>query len=51
VHVEGNCGRITLCGEAVAIGTAATNGDTEIAQIVAVTESGAIVPPAACAGN
>jgi cytidine deaminase len=45
VHVEANCGRITLCGEAVAIGIAATNGDTEITQIVAVTESGDIVPP------
>lgn len=45
VHVEANCGRITLCGEAVAIGVAATNGDTDISQIVAVTESGDIVPP------
>ena len=45
VHVEANCGRITICGESVAIGVAATNGDTDIAQIVAVTESGDIVPP------
>ena len=45
VHVEANCGRITLCGEAVAIGSAATSGDTDIVQIVAVTESGDIVPP------
>jgi cytidine deaminase len=45
VHVEANNGRITLCAEAVAIGAAATNGDTQIAQIVAVTESGDIVPP------
>ena len=45
VHVEANCGRISLCAEAVAIGIAATNGDTEISQIVAVTESGDIVPP------
>ncbi len=45
VHVEANCGRITLCGEAVAIGAAATGGDTDIEQIVAVTESGDIVPP------
>ena len=45
VHVEANCGRISVCGEAVAIGVAATNGDTEISQIVAVTESGDIVPP------
>ncbi len=45
VHVEANCGRISLCGEAVAVGVAATNGDTEITQIVAVTESGDVVPP------
>lgn len=45
VHVEANCGRISICGEAVAIGVAATNGDTDISQIVAVTESGDIVPP------
>ena len=45
VHVEASNGRITVCGEAVAIGVAATNGDTDIAQIVAVTESGDIVPP------
>jgi len=45
VHVEASCGRISVCGEAVAIGVAATQGDTDIAQIVAVTESGDIVPP------
>lgn len=45
VHLEASCGRVAVCGEAVAIGVAATNGDTEIAQIVAVTESGDIVPP------
>lgn len=44
-HVEAGNGRITLCAEAVAIGAAATAGDTEIAEIVAVTESGDIVPP------
>ncbi len=45
VHVEADCGRISLCGEAVAIGVAATNGDTDISHSVAVTESGDIVPP------
>ena len=45
VHVEANCGRISLCAEAVAIGAAATDGDTDISQIVAVTESGDIIPP------
>jgi len=45
VHVEANCGRITVCAEAVALGNAATNGDTKVTQIVAVTESGDIYPP------
>lgn len=45
VHVEASCGRIAVCGEAIAIGVAATHGDTAISQIVAVTESGDIVPP------
>lgn len=45
VHVEAGNGRITLCGEAVAIGAAATAGDTDIVSIVAVTESGDVVPP------
>jgi len=45
VHVEADNGRMTRCAEAVAIGAAATGGDTSIAQIVAVTESGDIVPP------
>ena len=45
VHIEANCGRIAVCGEAIALGVAATNGDTDISQIVAVTESGDIVPP------
>jgi cytidine deaminase len=45
VHVEANVGRITLCGEAVAIGAAATTGDTAIDTIVAVNERGTIVSP------
>lgn len=45
VHVEADCGRITLCAESVAIGAAATAGDTDILRIVAMTESGDIVPP------
>jgi cytidine deaminase len=45
VHVEAYIGRITVCGEAVAIGTAATGGDTDIDTIVAVNELGAIVSP------
>ena len=45
VHVEAYVGRITLCAEAVAIGAAATDGDTDIETIVAVNELGAIVSP------
>ncbi len=45
VHVEAYIGRITVCGEAVAIGAAATGGDTEIDTIVAVNELGDIVSP------
>ena len=45
VHVEARNGRISVCAEAVALGTAATNGDTKVTQIVAVTESGDIYPP------
>lgn len=45
VHVEVYVGRMTVCGEAVAIGAAATAGDTEIESIVAVDETGRIVSP------
>ena len=45
VHVEAYVGRITLCGEAVAIGAAATAGDTDIETIVAVNELGAVASP------
>ena len=45
IHVEAGNGRISLCGEAVAIGSAATAGDTEVDLVVAVTESGDVVPP------
>jgi cytidine deaminase len=45
VHVEAYIGRITVCAEAVAIGAAATGGDTQIDTIVAVNELGAIVSP------
>lgn len=45
VHIEVYIGRITVCGEAVAIGAAATAGDTIIDTIVAVDETGRIVSP------
>ena len=36
VHLECHVGRITVCAEAVAIGRAATEGDSDIEAIVAV---------------
>lgn len=45
VHVGVRNGRITVCAEAVAIGAAATAGDTDLAAVVAVTESGDVIPP------
>jgi len=45
VHLEGYIGRVAVCGEAIAIGHAATAGDTDIDTIVAVTEEGRVVPP------
>ncbi len=45
VHVEVYVGRMTICGEAVAIGAAATAGDTDIDTIVAVDETGRVVSP------
>ena len=45
VHLEATVGRIAVCAEAVAIGMAATAGDTEIEMIVAVNRSGQVVSP------
>lgn len=45
VHLEANVGRIAVCAEAIAIGAAATAGDTSIDTIVAVNELGEIVSP------
>ena len=45
VHLEANVGRIAVCAEAVAIGMAASAGDTEIEAIVAVDPGGNIVSP------
>ncbi|MGR5939360.1 cytidine deaminase [Bacillus pacificus] len=36
VHVEANVGRITVCGEAMAIGKSISEGDREFDTIVAV---------------
>lgn len=45
VHVEAYIGRITLCAEAVAVGMAASGGDSEIDTIVAVGVEGEVVSP------
>ncbi len=45
VHLEATVGRIAVCAEAVAIGMAATAGDTEIEMIVAVNRFGQVVSP------
>jgi cytidine deaminase len=45
VHIEATVGRIAVCAEAIAIGMAATAGDTEIDMIVAVNRGGQVVSP------
>jgi cytidine deaminase len=45
VHIEAHVGRVAVCGEAIAIGAAATAGDTDIETIVAVNELGEVVSP------
>ena len=45
VHIEAHVGRIAVCGEAIAIGAAATAGDIDIETIVAVNQLGDIVSP------
>ena len=45
VHLEAHVGRIAVCAEAIAIGMAAAEGDTEIDTIVAVNSQGEIVSP------
>jgi cytidine deaminase len=45
VHLEANVGRIAVCAEAVAIGVAATTGDTDIEAIVTVDRDGEVVSP------
>ncbi|HZC03580.1 MAG TPA: cytidine deaminase [Gammaproteobacteria bacterium] len=45
VHLEAHVGRIAVCAEAIAIGVAATAGDTEIEAIVAVDRKGRVVSP------
>lgn len=45
VHLEAYVGRIAVCAEAIALGAAATAGDTSIETIVAVNELGEVVSP------
>jgi cytidine deaminase len=40
VHLEAYVGRIAVCAEAVALGRAITEGDTEITTVVAVRHPG-----------
>jgi cytidine deaminase len=45
VHLEAYVGRVAVCAEAIAIGMAAAEGDTEIEIIVAVDRQGKVVSP------
>jgi cytidine deaminase len=45
VNVKANVGRVSVCAEAVAIGMAATAGDTDIERIVAVDYNGKVISP------
>ncbi len=45
VHLEANIGRIAVCAEAVALGMAAAEGDTEVDYVVAVNSKGEVVSP------
>ena len=45
VHVEAYVSRLGVCAEAIAIGMAASAGDTEIEAIVAVRHTGQVVSP------
>jgi len=45
VHIEAYVSRLSVCAEAIAIGMAASAGDTEIETIVAVRHTGQVVSP------
>ncbi len=45
VHLEAYVGRVAVCAEAIAIGMAAAEGDTDIETIVAVERHGKVVSP------
>jgi cytidine deaminase len=45
VNVKANVGRVSVCAEAIAIGMAASAGDTDIERIVAVDQHGRVISP------
>lgn len=45
IHLEASVGRIAVCAEAIALGSAALAGDTDIDLIVAVDRDGKVVSP------
>jgi len=45
VHLDATVGRIAVCAEAIALGMAAAEGDTDIEMIVAVNRAGEVVSP------
>ena len=45
VNVKANVGRVSVCAEAVAIGMAASVGDTVIEMMVAVDQKGRVISP------
>lgn len=45
VRLEAYVGRVSVCAEAIAIGMATAEGDTDIETIVAVNRQGRVVPP------
>ena len=45
VNVKANVGRVSVCAEAIAIGMAASAGDTDIERIVAVDHKGRVISP------
>jgi cytidine deaminase len=44
VHLEASVGRIAVCAEAIALGMAAAEGDSDVEMIVAVSKGGEVMP-------
>ncbi len=45
VNLRANVDRVSVCAEAIALGMAAADGDTELAAVVAVDRDGRVVSP------